>query len=347
MNASQSTSHPPAAARLTGWLRNHPLPAFFLLAFTFSWVIWFLAMLLPTANAAVFRQLNTLGAFGPALAALALQHGLAQPDQAQPALRRRAETCLLAFLAVSALYFICLPYASSLPLQTTVAGWVLRVALFVAAAWVLGSTLGGPEGQRRLLLPPDGSRTRPLYLVIALLAFPVVLLGGVGLNGLLGQPIQLSLVRADLPLFLASLLATFLYLFLFGGPLNEEPGWRGFALPRLQARFTPLVATLIVGLAWGAWHLPLYLNGFYPSAGPASLPGELALRLLTTLLLSFALTWLYNKTGGNVLDCALMHASFNTASTFIASTHATLALLAVVALAAALESRMWRRLPAG
>ncbi len=50
---------------------------------------------------------------------------------------------------------------------------------------------------------------------------------------------------------------------LLGGPLGEEPGWRGFALPRLQARFHPVVASVVLGLLWANWHLPLFAVSFY------------------------------------------------------------------------------------
>jgi uncharacterized protein len=46
---------------------------------------------------------------------------------------------------------------------------------------------------------------------------------------------------------------------LVGGPLLEEPGWRGFALPRLQEKFGPLAGTIVLGLLWAAWHYPHYL----------------------------------------------------------------------------------------
>jgi membrane protease YdiL (CAAX protease family) len=81
---------------------------------------------------------------------------------------------------------------------------------------------------------------------------------------------------------------------IFGG--QEEPGWRGYALPALQQRRSPLVATLILGLGWGVWHIPLY--------GPAG--------FIVPLVLAFFYSWLYNRTQ-SVLLCILLHASFTAA----------------------------------
>lgn len=48
---------------------------------------------------------------------------------------------------------------------------------------------------------------------------------------------------------------------LIGGPLFEEPGWRGFAQPRLQERFGPMAASLILGILWAFWHMPIWFSG--------------------------------------------------------------------------------------
>lgn len=119
-----------------------------------------------------------------------------------------------------------------------------------------------------------------------------------------------SLTPALIPERLAQYLPTLIVMALIGGG-NEEPGWRGFALPELQRRVTPLTATLVLGLVWAFWHLPLL--GTSPEALDAPIQ-DIALRVLLLIASitahAFWYTWLINRTG-SVLLCILLHAGYN------------------------------------
>ena len=82
----------------------------------------------------------------------------------------------------------------------------------------------------------------------------------------------------------------------------EELGWRGFALPRLLKRVSPLVASLGVGVLWAVWHIPLFMSGELPWADAASL-----------VVLSILFTAVFVRTKQSVLIAFLMHAAFNAA----------------------------------
>ena len=86
------------------------------------------------------------------------------------------------------------------------------------------------------------------------------------------------------------------------GPLGEEPGWRGFALPGLQSRYSPLAATTILALLVAGWHLPLF---FLEEGGlqPPILVGG----LVTTIAVTYWYAWLFNRTGGSVLLVLMAH----------------------------------------
>lgn len=91
-----------------------------------------------------------------------------------------------------------------------------------------------------------------------------------------------------------------------GSAGGEELGWRGFALPRLQAVRSALRASVVLGAAWGIWHLPLYLVG--SDLRPPSL---FVPWVLLAVAVSVMCTWIYNGTGGSLLLLVIFHAASN------------------------------------
>jgi uncharacterized protein len=154
----------------------------------------------------------------------------------------------------------------------------------VAAAVVVRSSGGSVRGWLRPLLRwrvPGRYWAYALGLPVALFLSTNVVLA------LLGEQVELDRLGTAT----ASWVATFVVVALVGGG-QEEPGWRGFALDRLQARHSPLAATALLGLIWGLWHLPLYGIGFL---GP--------------MLFAVFYTWLWNRTG-SLLLCVVLHGAF-------------------------------------
>lgn len=96
----------------------------------------------------------------------------------------------------------------------------------------------------------------------------------------------------------------------------EELGWRGYALPRLQRRYSALGTSVLMGLLWSLWHLPLMLN---PDASMATLP--LWAEPIFAVALSILYTWLYNNTGGSLLYVALFHAASNAVAFALFAVH--------------------------
>jgi membrane protease YdiL (CAAX protease family) len=118
-------------------------------------------------------------------------------------------------------------------------------------------------------------------------------------------------------------LLPFVLVVFFFGPLPEEMGWRGYALDQLQARHSPLVASLILGSAWSLWHLPMYLieGTFQHGMGLGSpLFWIFSLGMLPQSIL---MAWIYNNTRRSTLSAALFHFAINFSGEFFEPTTLT------------------------
>ena len=128
--------------------------------------------------------------------------------------------------------------------------------------------------------------------------FLIVLAGTAGqltINKLLGNTFDGHLFWAQMGSFLPLLVV---------GPLSEEIGWRGYALERLQTRWNALTSSLIVGLIWALWHLPLFMmlgTSFHESGDPFI--GFLIKMTASSILY----TWLYNNTKQSLWSAILFH----------------------------------------
>lgn len=144
------------------------------------------------------------------------------------------------------------------------------------------------------------------YLVIWFVT-PLVFLLGLMLFGL--RPVADALPFLLLQVVLLMPLNALLSGFLGAGPLGEELGWRGFMLPRLLEMFGDLGSSVILGLVWTFWHLPLFVFVDW-RVGVATAPFIL-LYPVTLIALSFAMTKLYHWTKGSVFAAILMHGAVN------------------------------------
>jgi membrane protease YdiL (CAAX protease family) len=112
---------------------------------------------------------------------------------------------------------------------------------------------------------------------------------------------------------LSSVVPMIIMLTIFAG-LGEEFGWRGFTLPRLQARYNALLSSLIIGLVWGIWHIPLFFI-----EGTTQSKWQLAVGMIPAIMVyavfcmawSIQYTWVFNNTKGSVLLAAVMHGAGN------------------------------------
>jgi membrane protease YdiL (CAAX protease family) len=102
---------------------------------------------------------------------------------------------------------------------------------------------------------------------------------------------------------------------IFGGPLGEEIGWRGYALPRLAERFGRAQSSVLLGVIWALWHLPVFFIAGMDQSGQA-----LPVYILQVTALSVAMAWLYWHTNGSLLLAVLMHTAINQTKDLVPST---------------------------
>jgi membrane protease YdiL (CAAX protease family) len=171
------------------------------------------------------------------------------------------------------------------------------------AAFVMARVTEGREGPKRLLRRYVQWRVKLRWYLFVLLVIPASeVLGAIVLPGVLAsyQPVTLGLVLGYPLAFVSTLV--------LGGPLGEEPGWRGFALPRLQVACGPLGGSVVLGVLWALWHLPLFWSGVWTPPSVANI----VMFIVMITLLTVVMTWVFNNAGGSLLITMLMHASFNT-----------------------------------
>ncbi len=147
-------------------------------------------------------------------------------------------------------------------------------------------------------------RVSPIWYVIAIAGPALIMLLAMGIHVLLGGTVPDYVPFGARWLIVA---VNFILILLIGGPLGEEFGWRGFALPELETRFSPLWASLILGIIWSVWHLPLF---FISDSAQHSLP--FGMYVLLTIPLTLMITWVYHSSGDSLLLVMVFHAAVNT-----------------------------------
>jgi membrane protease YdiL (CAAX protease family) len=166
----------------------------------------------------------------------------------------------------------------------------------LAAALIVVSVVSGRAGLREL-----GSRMIrwrvPWYCYLIAVGLPLaVIFGCAWLNMQLGGA---SWALSSIGWGSVAALFALRWVNPLDGPLGEEPGWRGFALPRLQATWSPLWSATVLGVVVAVWHLPLIFSTEGNPIGWAGLP--------STFVITIVYCWLFNRSRGSVLLVMLFH----------------------------------------
>jgi uncharacterized protein len=178
------------------------------------------------------------------------------------------------------------------------------------AALVLTAAIAGKPGLKRLLQRLVLWRVPVGWYLFVLLGIPAIFVLGIllvpGALASFTPPASVGwLVYPGVVGFAGTLV--------LAGPLFEEPGWRGFALPRMQTRWGPLAGTVILGVLWAAWHFTEYLTSpdFAATNGGGLTPRAAGVLVLSAISFSVIITWVFNHTRGSVLLAILAHTAIN------------------------------------
>jgi membrane protease YdiL (CAAX protease family) len=243
-----NTASAQSSSVLSNWPARHPLVSYFLIAFTFSWLMFLPGPLtyygVLILSPSVIRLSAIAGLLGPILSGFIMT----AVTEGRPGI-----SCLL----------------------RRVVRW--RVGL----QWYLFALIG-----------------LPAVMVLAAIIRP----GALESLDVSAQPITLAYLNA------------FVSMAIIGGPLFEEPGWTGFAQPRLQQMYGPLLGGLFLGGLWALWHLPGFL---IPSEDVRDIPPrgtvlDFAVFALALVGLRLIIIWVVNNTRDSVVMAILVHASWNT-----------------------------------
>ncbi|MDQ7825451.1 MAG: CPBP family intramembrane glutamic endopeptidase [Candidatus Eremiobacteraeota bacterium] len=282
--------------------RRYPLPAFFLTAFACSWIVWLCLLFFPVKNTSHLLLISVIGAFGPAIAAIVISSILNNGSSGIPLVKRWGFFALLVC--------VIFPFAAWWPLlkgdPKDPLFLLLCAILSVLSAFVISGVLARNAGVQDMMASLGAWRICPVWYLIALFSWPLLLIGSSLLDKIFGARLLTPYFAELASIKPLSAVILYITIFLLGGPLQEEPGWRGFGLPRLQARYNPIVASIILGFFWQLWHIPLYFIGFYPFDTV-----QIALRFVEFLPGVIVFTWLYNRSGGNLLIAVVFHASID------------------------------------
>ena len=185
------------------------------------------------------------------------------------------------------------------------------------AGLIVVAVMGGWKGIVGMLRRLVKWRVGIVWWAVAMLGPPAIALLAVGIHVLAGGEAPSFLMLKQEPYMVPVLMLVLLLP--MGGAGGEEPfGWRGFAQPKLQEKWGqwgPLIASLIIGTAWGVWHLPEFYN-------PASTQYALGIGFLGPMIISWiahsiVMAWLYNKTGSVLLGGVIYHLMLDVSSTLL------------------------------
>ncbi|MBE0685976.1 MAG: CPBP family intramembrane metalloprotease [Anaerolineaceae bacterium] len=320
---------------LINWIKRHQLLAYFILTYVITWILLFIFQPFYLEGQRLVAPLISLSVFAPALVSI----GLSTMLNSGPREGNRKPAVIAFIIAwILASLIIVLYLVINQEMEVTFRFVIVCVITGLLPSFVVSSIFSTTPAVRDQLLTYIKPRGSIGYYLLALGLIPAIWLLGNLLSRAMGMDVSFSRYTVvDAKLVLMVILFYF-YNIIYGG-LSEEPGWRGFALPRLQSKFSPLIASLILGVIWAVWHAPGRFGGIEAKSLTDTLV-EWFLIVLVTIIFTF----LFNRTKGSILVTVLIHPAMNTTGNFLNASLGTLILLLVFTIFVIVVDRMWKKL---
>jgi membrane protease YdiL (CAAX protease family) len=323
--------------KLTEYLKRHQLIAYFVLTYALTWALLIAFQPLYLEGQRIVAPLISLGIFAPALLGIGLS-AVINPRPRQGSRKPAVIAFIIAWILAGLIIIMFLTINQQMDLSTPLV--IVSAINGLLPAFVVSSVFSRIPGVRAHLRTYRKPRGAVGYYLLALVLFPAFWLLGNLLSRALGMEVPFSRYPVMDVKLLVMVILFFLYNFIYGG-LSEEPGWRGFALPRLQAKFSPLVSSLILGGLWAVWHAPGRFEGIEAKSLSDTLTEWVLIVLVTVIF-----TWLFNRTKGSILVTALVHPAMNATGNFLTGSVGAVLLIFVFMVFVIVLDKMWRRLPA-
>lgn len=328
--------------KITNWIRHHQIAAFFIITYAITWGLGFSYDAVINKKADLLAPLAFIATCGPALAGIIVS-AICNDQPKQGKKRTTWLTYMIAWV-ISAL--VCL--ANNTFINHGPISPILVAFIFVAVipvAFVISMAYSRIPAVKSYLASLVQLRGVWGWNLAGLALFPGIFLLSMAISNLLGlKPISAFRLPGSGLTLVGLIIVTFLYQFFFFNATGEETGWRGFALPSLQARTSPLIAALVIGFFWASWHFFLWRAEGRPVFDWQFWAEMYAAHMLGSLII----VWVCNRSGGSILVAGVTHAAANTVQAFISMPdgRVLLSTCLVIVLVMILSDRMWKKLPA-
>jgi membrane protease YdiL (CAAX protease family) len=327
--------------KITERIRRQQIAAFFILTFGITWGLGFTYDAVMNRGMDLLIPLAFVATCGPALAGIIVTRICnAEPKSGSTKTPRIA--FLIALVISTLVFLIHNTTVNHAPLSPVMVVFILISSAPVA--YIISAAASRVPAVRRYLSTLVNARQVWGWILLAfVVTIGLNVLSTVISNGLGRQSVQLSDLHFIGLTLLKMFTITFFYQLFFFNGTGEEVGWRGFALPRLQAYTSPLIASLVLTFFWALWHAV-----FWQAGGDPVFTGKFWLDTFVKLFpATVMINWFYNRSKGSILVAGVTHAAANTVFEYMPSIdwpiyNATLYAFVLVII---LIDQMWKKLP--